>query len=190
MKLNKKLKKGFTLVELIVVIAIIAILSAVTITGYYGFIGSAKKSAANQEANQIKISILGITSGSGMKTDKELSDDDGNKIQKGELINFTRNGVRVTASSLSRVSDSEIPVFTATLAAQLVVLMFDQANNTETVTDLSMDAITSENDKVANKPAILVENKIEASTTDKNYYLTTFKYVSKDGTVSDQISLI
>ena len=189
MNLNKKLKKGFTLVELIVVIAIIAILSAVTITGYYGFIGSAKKSAANQEANQIKISILGITSGSGMRTDKILEDGD-NKIKAGELINFTRNGVRVTASSLSTFSGSGTAEFTAKLAAQLVVLMFDQANNTETVEVLSMDAIASENDKVANKPAILVENKIEASTTDNNYYLTTFKYVSKDGTVSDQISLI
>ena len=54
MKLTKKAKKGFTLVELIVVIAIIAILAAVSVAGYYGFIASANQSAANQEADQIK----------------------------------------------------------------------------------------------------------------------------------------
>ena len=54
MKLTKKAKKGFTLVELIVVIAIIAILAAVSVAGYYGFINSANKSAADQEAAQIK----------------------------------------------------------------------------------------------------------------------------------------
>ena len=188
MKLNKKLKKGFTLVELIVVIAIIAILSAVTITGYYGFIGSAKKSAANQVAAQIKVNVVGITYISGMKTDMPL-DDGNNKIQVGALINLTNKGVRVTASSLSTVSGSGNPVFTAKLAAKLVVLMFDQANNTEIVTDLSMDAITSESDKKANQPAILVKNAIDPST-DGNYYLTTFIYVAKDGTASDEFSLI
>ena len=54
MKLTKKAKKGFTLVELIVVIAIIAILAAVSVAGYYGFIASANQSAADQEAAQVK----------------------------------------------------------------------------------------------------------------------------------------
>ena len=54
MKNTKKIRKGFTLVELIVVIAIIAILAAVSVAGYYGFIASANQSAADQEAAQVK----------------------------------------------------------------------------------------------------------------------------------------
>jgi len=54
MKLFKKAKKGFTLVELIVVIAIIAVLAAVSIIGYTAFVQSAKKSNANTEGGEVK----------------------------------------------------------------------------------------------------------------------------------------
>lgn len=46
-KLNKK---GFTIVELVIVIAVIAILAAVMIPTFSGIIEKAKKSAAQQEA--------------------------------------------------------------------------------------------------------------------------------------------
>ena len=53
----KKTKKGFTLVELLVVIAIIAILSTVAIVGYTSFVNTANKSAAQSEAHQIDVAI-------------------------------------------------------------------------------------------------------------------------------------
>ena len=49
----KKVKKGFTLIELVVVIAVIAILSAVSVVAYVGITNSAKKSTAKSNADQI-----------------------------------------------------------------------------------------------------------------------------------------
>ena len=51
MKRNNK--KGFTIVELVIVIAVIAILSAVMIPTFSGIVEKANKSAAQQEANNI-----------------------------------------------------------------------------------------------------------------------------------------
>lgn len=56
--MKKRLKKGFTLVELVVVIAIIAILSAVSVAGYFGFTTNARKTATKQEAKDIANLIL------------------------------------------------------------------------------------------------------------------------------------
>ena len=68
----KKIKKGFTLIELVVVIAVIAILSAVSVVAYVGITNSAKKSAAQQEADQIAMTVraAALTSAEGYK-DKE-----------------------------------------------------------------------------------------------------------------------
>ena len=52
MKINKKLRKAFTLVELVVVIAIIAILSTVSVVTYFGITNSAKKSVDDQTITQ------------------------------------------------------------------------------------------------------------------------------------------
>lgn len=58
MKLFKKAKKGFTLVELVVVIAVIAILAAVSVGAYFGVTESAKQSKADQEAKQLHTALL------------------------------------------------------------------------------------------------------------------------------------
>lgn len=55
-KQNKK--KGFTLVELLVVIAILAILATVSVVGYTSFIQRANESNAKTEATQIRDVIM------------------------------------------------------------------------------------------------------------------------------------
>lgn len=47
-------RKGFTLVELLVVIAILAILATVSVVGYTSFINSADQAAMDQETHQIE----------------------------------------------------------------------------------------------------------------------------------------
>ena len=58
MKLFKKAKKGFTLVELVVVIAVIAILAAVSVGAYFGVTDTANKSAAEQEAKAFHTNLV------------------------------------------------------------------------------------------------------------------------------------
>ena len=53
MNKNKRLKKGFTLVELVVVIAVIAILAAVSVGAYFGITESANRSADEQAVTQL-----------------------------------------------------------------------------------------------------------------------------------------
>ena len=50
-------KKGFTLVELLVVIAILAILATVSVVGYTSFIERAEQSNAQTELHQIETTI-------------------------------------------------------------------------------------------------------------------------------------
>ena len=57
MKLFKKAKKGFTLIELVVVIAVIAILSAVSIVSYVAITNKAKQSNDQQKINQVNLSL-------------------------------------------------------------------------------------------------------------------------------------
>lgn len=53
MKKTNGLKKGFTLIELIVVIAIIAVLAAVLVPNMIGYVKTSKISSANQSAKTI-----------------------------------------------------------------------------------------------------------------------------------------
>ena len=73
MKLFKKAKKGFTLVELVVVIAVIAILAAVSVGAYFGVTTSANNSAAEQEAKAVHTNIMLVVNqpNSGYTLDKD-----------------------------------------------------------------------------------------------------------------------
>lgn len=61
--MKKNNKKGFTLVELVIVIAVIAILAAVLIPTFTTVIANANKSAALQEGTNLKTEILELYAG-------------------------------------------------------------------------------------------------------------------------------
>lgn len=71
----KNSKKGFTLVELVVVIAILAILAAVAIPMVTGYISSATTSARESDASALNSSAKGLmaTIASGTMSDTEMS---------------------------------------------------------------------------------------------------------------------
>lgn len=62
--MKKMNKKGFTIVELVIVIAVIAILAAVLIPTFSSVVNSANASAAQQQAKAGLDSILALTNGS------------------------------------------------------------------------------------------------------------------------------
>ena len=75
MKLFKKAKKGFTLVELVVVIAVIAILAGVSVGAYFGVTTSANNSACEQEAKAFHTNLLLVANDPANDTKVNLTKD-------------------------------------------------------------------------------------------------------------------
>lgn len=90
MKLTNKAKKGFTLVELVVVIAVIAILAAVSVGAYFGITESAKEAQLKQEAEQVHLAMRIIS----LKGDE-------NQTLKREGLVIAENGLETFEDQLS-----------------------------------------------------------------------------------------
>ena len=89
MKLFKKAKKGFTLVELVVVIAVIAILAAVSVGAYFGVTTSANNSAAQQEAKALHTNLVLI------------ANDPNN-----DYVSYGTEGITIKADKLNDLGDA------------------------------------------------------------------------------------
>ena len=164
--MKNKLKKGFTLVELIVVIAIIAILASVSVAGYFGFIAQARTSAANQEAAQVKTVLSTQTIAQGYKLTLSegyedavvtYSSDDGLVFTKDGLSSLTSANVIIALREIYTVGDTG--VVPATVAA------------------LELDGLDT-----ANNPYI-------KSVVISDLKVTSFVYVSAEGYESSAVSL-
>ncbi len=98
MKKNNK-KKGFTLVELLVVIAILAILASVSVVGYLSFTNKAKQSKCETEALQVREVING-TLMDGSVLDFKLDE----KNYKVSIVDSTLKVVDVTNQAEENVT--------------------------------------------------------------------------------------
>ena len=77
-------KKGFTIVELVIVIAVIAILAAVLIPTFSGIVTKAKENAALQEAKNEYTNIYALAlSDNGVIDENDDFDANGNKVKQG-----------------------------------------------------------------------------------------------------------
>ena len=107
MGLIKKAKRGFTLVELVVVIAVIAVLAAVSVGAYFGITESANKSKLEQEARGILNNIQLISNGNDSNSymDKDgvhIKDINAYEARLNEMSGMTYDVVTEEPTTISR----------------------------------------------------------------------------------------
>ena len=102
---NLKNKKGFTIVELVIVIAVIAILAAVLIPTFSNVIKDAKESAIAADARAVYTEYL-----STVAKDGEVEEEIYVKIGENEFI-LVKNGVAVDGNNDGLTNDvvTEVP---------------------------------------------------------------------------------
>ena len=112
--MKKMNKKGFTIVELVIVIAVIAILAAVMIPTFSGIIDKANASAAQQKAAAIYKEIYAIDLSDGHLDGKEngTTIDLTKYAESGETITYTVVAATETFETFSLVSAKFTATFT------------------------------------------------------------------------------
>ena len=108
---KRNAKKGFTIVELVIVIAVIAILSAVLIPTFGGIVNNAKESAAMQEARNLYTTYLAGEAGKG-NVDEDLYV----KLEKGGYVQVEDGAVKPQADGkyiVATITEADVDLLKA-----------------------------------------------------------------------------
>lgn len=101
-KLNNK--KGFTIVELVIVIAVIGILAGVLIPTFSNVTKSANETAAMEEAKNSLTAVLSANQGA-IATDSKF-------VVKGEYVfNYENGALQTTADDKAKVTNTKLVVY-------------------------------------------------------------------------------
>jgi|GEM_PF-1174259 len=131
-------KKGFTLIELVVVIAILAILAAIAVPRLIGFQDRAKEQADNQTAAQVKNTCALLFANGEINVDD--SDDDGDLLDEADVV-FTIDETGAGVLQLAYDATSDLLVDrsgTDIAAADLLVLVEELITDMDLVSDRSI----------------------------------------------------
>ena len=146
--MKNKLKKGFTIVELVIVIAVIAILAAVLIPTFSSITNSARESAALQEAKSGSETILALTTGTLPEDSAFLVAEDDEDNTNDYTFTFTERKIQAAASEFSVLNEcrrDDVAVDTARTEGEgyIVYVSIDaltvDENGQVTATDAKID---------------------------------------------------
>lgn len=112
MKRNNK--KGFTIVELVIVIAVIAILAGVLIPTFAGIVDKANKSAAQQEASALYKEAYALDLADGVHDGKEGTKEINKVEDKTVTYTVTENADKTLTISFTYANDKYTSVFDGT----------------------------------------------------------------------------
>lgn len=153
---KRSLKKGFTLVELVVVIAVIAVLAAISVGAYFGITETANKSAALQHVKQLN----------NMLTIAEIMD--GNR--KNETFHETR--VEVEQQGLNVLNLKEFGNYKYAWNSdenRFYLVDIEKSSNIDGVAVVSQSGESVYSNK--SKFFLLAKNSDDLSIRDFSYYL-------------------
>ena len=118
-----KSKKGFTIVELVIVIAVIGILAGVLIPTFAGIVDKANGSAAQQEAKSALSNVLAMSNNASLNDGTKFVIDSDGKENNGEYLPeyvFKYQGAKLQSDKSFKISngavadDSKIELFDTT----------------------------------------------------------------------------
>ncbi|MDY4676470.1 MAG: type II secretion system protein [Candidatus Borkfalkiaceae bacterium] len=190
--MKKKLKKGFTLVELVIVIAVIAILSAVLIPTFGNVIGKAKESAAKSEVSNTITQYTTNQASNELPSDlpKEgyiiLFKSEQTVAQKSGTVNyddsykkdnisyvFSYNNGKLETVEVKTAVIKTITSGTPAVSVNVLELTIGKENTT---VNLKIDGLTVNDDNTwTAKGTVVLDGKVVESTGENNTTIKTLK---------------